>query len=455
MSIYFVQVLSALLGFVLFAALNNKDKSLQTIFLPSFLGIVVGILIFKVARHALIDDRVKMVFDCITLGFLLLSLLWIFFEFKPAKILTFFVLGVGYGLNYSAISALFPLFSGELLDTQSVISFFLMLFAMLCVFVLFFLISNLKSSLKPLNLKIFSLLVLACLVIDKLSSAALELMRAGSLQTHPQMLSIVAKGIYVATFSAYFYAFIILVLAVLNFASRPAMTDKNAVGSISFRFTKAAREKISTNVNFATVIIAVSLVFSLYYDLYASRPPQLSEPVLVEPQGDKFIFDVDMLKDNALHRFAYITDEGKQVRFFLLNRFPDRPSPVIVFDSCMICGDMGYIKKGDDLICISCNVRIFLPSVGKEGGCNPIPMPFTFDGKHVIVDYATIVGGSNYFSKVVERMVLDPVSRKKVSNLSSRSYLYYGHTYFFENNETQAKFEANPEIYVDTNGTLK
>ncbi|MFC2491490.1 MAG: Fe-S-containing protein [Campylobacter curvus] len=455
MSIYFVQVLSALLGFVLFAALNNKDKSLKTIFLPSFLGIVVGILIFKVARHALIDDRVKMVFDCITLGFLLLSLLWIFFEFKPAKILTFFVLGVGYGLNYSAISALFPLFSGELLDTQSVISFFLMLFAMLCVFVLFFLISNLKSSLKPLNLKIFSLLVLACLVIDKLSSAALELMRAGSLQTHPQMLSIVAKGIYVATFSAYFYAFIILVLAVLNFASRPAMTDKNAVGSISFRFTKAAREKISTNVNFATVIIAVSLVFSLYYDLYASRPPQISEPVLVEPQGDKFIFDVDMLKDNALHRFAYITDEGKQVRFFLLNRFPDRPSPVIVFDSCMICGDMGYIKKGDDLICISCNVRIFLPSVGKEGGCNPIPMPFTFDGKHVIVDYATIVGGSNYFSKVVERMVLDPVSRKKVSNLSSRSYLYYGHTYFFENNETQAKFEANPEIYVDTNGTLK
>ncbi|WP_169753996.1 Fe-S-containing protein [Campylobacter curvus] len=455
MSIYFVQVLSALLGFVLFAALNNKDKSLKTIFLPSFLGIVAGILIFKVARHALIDDRVKLVFDCITLGFLFLSLLWIFFEFKPAKILTFFALGVGYGLNYSAISALFPLFSGELLDTQSVISFFLMLFAMLCVFVLFFLISNLKSSLKPLNLKIFSLLVLTCLVIDKLSSAALELMRAGSLQTHPQMLSIVAKGIYVATFSAYFYAFIILVLAVLNFTSRPAMTDKNVVGSISFRFTKAAREKISTNVNFASIIIAISLIFSLYYDLYASRPPQISEPVLVEPQGDKFIFDVDMLKDNALHRFAYITDEGKQVRFFLLNRFPDRSSPVIVFDSCMICGDMGYIKKGDDLICISCNVRIFLPSVGKEGGCNPIPMPFTFDGKHVIVDYATIVGGSNYFSKVVERMVLDPVSRKKVSNLSSRSYLYYGHTYFFENNETQAKFEANPEIYVDTNGTLK
>ena len=52
-------------------------------------------------------------------------------------------------------------------------------------------------------------------------------------------------------------------------------------------------------------------------------------------------------------------------------------------------------------------------------------------------------------------MVLDPVSHKKVSNLDSRSYLYYGRTYSFENNETQAKFEANPEKYVETNGTLK
>ena len=116
---------------------------------------------------------------------------------------------------------------------------------------------------------------------------------------------------------------------------------------------------------------------------------------------------------------------------------------------------MGYVKKGGDLICISCNVRIFLPSVGKEGGCNPIPMPFEFDGKFVTVTLDTIQSGANYFSKVVEKMVLDPVSRKKVSNIGSKSYLYYNRTYFFENEKTQAEFEANPEKYVDINGTLK
>ena len=48
MSIYFYQVFLALLGFTLFAALNNNGKSLKTIFLPSFLGVVAGVLIYSI-----------------------------------------------------------------------------------------------------------------------------------------------------------------------------------------------------------------------------------------------------------------------------------------------------------------------------------------------------------------------------------------------------------------------
>lgn len=459
MSIYFYQVFLALLGFTLFAALNNNGKSLKTIFLPSFLGVVAGVLIFKAARHALVDDQFKIFIDSVTLVFLLISILWIFFELKIAKIVTFFILGIGFGFGYSSSSALFPLFGGELLDTLSVISFFLMIFAMILMLFLFFFISNLKSSIPSSVAKILALITLIFLLVDRSSQTALELLRAGALkissELNSQILSISAKGIYVTEFSAYFYIVVILLLCIIALCFMPKSIDKSTFGSIKYRFTKAIRENVFDNAKFAFCSVLIALGFSLYFDLYASRPPQISEPVLVEPVGDKFIFDVDMLKDNELHRFAYITDEGKQIRFFLLNRFSDRISPVIVFDSCMICGDMGYIKRGNDLICISCNVRIFLPSVGKEGGCNPIPMPFIFDGKNIIVDYKTITDGANFFSKVVEKMVLDPVSRKKVSNLESRSYLYYGRTYFFENNETQAKFEANPEKYVETNGTLK
>ena len=82
-------------------------------------------------------------------------------------------------------------------------------------------------------------------------------------------------------------------------------------------------------------------------------------------------------------------------------------------------------------------------------------MKYEFDGKNITVDLKELLKGINYFSKIVEKMVPDPVSRKMVSNQNSKSYLYFNKLYFFENENTQAEFEANPEKYVDENGTLK
>lgn len=455
MSIYFVQVISALLGFVFFAALNNDSKSLKAVFLPSVLGIVAGVIIFKIARMSLHDSGVKMAFDAITLVFLLVSAFWIFIKFNIAKMTTFFVLGAGFGLTYAHAGANFPIFSSELLDTQSIISLFLVILAFLLLLILFFVVSNLKQCLCKHVLWTFSLLTLVALIVQAVSNTGLEFMRAGSIPTYPWALSLVAKGIYYATFAQYFFMALIFILAVINFKKRPPMLQKAVVGSNKFRFNNAVRDFMEANSNGSSLIVVIALVFGLYYDLYASRPPEISTPIIVEPVNNEFKFDVEQLADNDLHRYAYINDEGKEIRFFLLNRFADRASPVIVFDSCAICGDMGYVKKGNDLICISCNVRIFLPSVGKDGGCNPIPMKFDYDGKFVTVSLETIQGGANFFSKIVEKMVLDPVSRKKVSNLTSKSYLYYNRTYFFENEKTQAEFEAHPEKYVDINGTLK
>ncbi|AQW80431.1 ferrirhodotorulic acid ABC transporter, permease protein [Campylobacter pinnipediorum subsp. pinnipediorum] len=455
MSIYFFHVISSFFGLVFFAALSNKTKSIKIIFLPSIIGVLLGILIFKFARYFLIDSYVKIFFDYIAILFLIISCFCIFFEFKPVKIFTFGVLSLCFGFSYSLNSSLFPLFDSQLLDTMSIISFFLMLLGMLFSIFIFFLISNLKDKICTHIVKTASFLVVVVLLLEKISQALLESMRAGIVATHSWLLSLVAKGIYFNSFAIYFYVALSIIIALFALKSAPKLHSKDEIGSKEYRFLKAQRNFIFSNFKYSFYIIFISLCFVLYYDLYASKPPQISDPTYVEPKNDKFVFDVKELSDNKLHRYAYITDEGKEVRFFLLNRFADRASPVIVFDACMICGDMGYIKQDNDLICISCNVRIFLPSVGKQGGCNPVPMEFEFDGEYVTVDRQTIVDGSGYFSKVVEKMVLDPVSKKEVSNLTSKSYLYYGHTYFFENEKTQATFEANPEKFVDTNGTLK
>ena len=122
--------------------------------------------------------------------------------------------------------------------------------------------------------------------------------------------------------------------------------------------------------------------------------------------------------------------------------------PVAVFDSCMICGDKGYIKKGDELICISCNVRIFLPSVGKPGGCNPTPFNFLVENGTLKIPFKEITQGANYFSEIREKVVIDPVSKKELINLDAKfNYIFGDKTYFFQSEENKEEFIKNPEKY--------
>ncbi|MDR0762721.1 MAG: Fe-S-containing protein, partial [Campylobacteraceae bacterium] len=229
----------------------------------------------------------------------------------------------------------------------------------------------------------------------------------------------------------------------------PKLPKKNVVGSITFRKIKALIRNIFSVSKSTFVVLVIINTISIYYDFYASKPPKISQAKILEPIEGEFKISVELLKDNKLHRFAYITDAGNKIRFFALNRFPDKVSPVAVFDACMICGDMGYIKNGDELICIACNVRIFLPSVGKEGGCNPIPFPYEFDGEYITIKLDTIEKGVNYFNEIVEKEVTDPVSGKKIINLKAPfSYVYGGKTYFFETEENYKEFMKNVQKYA-------
>lgn len=83
---------------------------------------------------------------------------------------------------------------------------------------------------------------------------------------------------------------------------------------------------------------------------------------------------VEQLRDGKLHRFVWVADDGKAVRFFVINRYPDKLRFGVVFDACLLCGDQGYVMEGNQVICVACGVHIFIPSIGKAGGCNPVPI---------------------------------------------------------------------------------
>jgi FTR1 family protein len=97
------------------------------------------------------------------------------------------------------------------------------------------------------------------------------------------------------------------------------------------------------------------------------RPP--AQPLAVS--GGDARLDVAPLADGHLH-FYEVPVQGSNVRFFALRVGNDIKT---CFDACEICGDKGYYERGSSLICRNCVAPIVRGSVGRTGGCNPIPLP--------------------------------------------------------------------------------
>jgi YHS domain-containing protein len=159
---------------------------------------------------------------------------------------------------------------------------------------------------------------------------------------------------------------------------------------------------------------------------------------------------IEQVRDGKLHRFVWIADDGKAVRFFIINRYPDRLRLGVVFDACLLCGDQGYVMEGNQVICVACGVHIFIPSIGKAGGCNPVPIEgWSNDDNELVIGRASLAAGTNYFSTVVSMEVIDPVDGSKLTNVSAEhKYRYGGKTYFFSSEANYNRFRESPAKFA-------
>lgn len=403
MSVYFYHVLQAFLPIAFYLALWNKKISLKEAFLGSFIGIAFAFAAFRIASDFLSTDELKTVCFIIAIFSLLFLSIVFLSRFSVLKIALSAVLLFCFSVYYRVISEDFPLFSGELLDTMSIISFGFTIFGFLITIFFYIFFRNVAAALSKRVLVALGTVGVLLIVLNFFGLSALEMMRFKFINTHEISLSMSAILIYYGSFLHYPCAVLTLIALAFYLKNMPRMPAKTNVGSIVYRQIKAKREYVKTVAKCVISALLVSSALFLYYDLYASKPPKVSNSTILQPIDGKFKIPIKLLEDDDLHRFAYIDEEsGKKIRFFALNRFKGKTSPVVVFDACMICGDMGYVKNGDELICISCNVRIFLPSVGKAGGCNPIPLIYENDGEYLIIELDEIKTGANFFSEIVK-----------------------------------------------------
>lgn len=117
-------------------------------------------------------------------------------------------------------------------------------------------------------------------------------------------------------------------------------------------------------------------------------------PVTASPAGEIFIpnkGEVD-LTDGKIHK--YIFKQGdREARFFVL--LTPEGKFTVDLDACAICKPDGYGQAEGSVICYYCKTLIPLDTVGKPGGCNPVPVPFTEKSDGVAIDGLTLINNWN------------------------------------------------------------
>lgn len=455
MSIYFVHFFSTFLPLAFLSAIFIPKITLKSAISCIIIGSIFAYITHFIASINLQNENLFFITN-ILLCVALIALIIAYFICKIRQIpllfeIIFTILVFSFFLQYLYISIDFKIFSIGFLESLSIVSFGLVILAFALVVIGFYLIKILQYHKQNLAL-FFGFIVFIISLNLAIANICYALVRKGVLDSGEGLISYIAKSIYYAFLNPYIYLVFVLILGVYSLFKIPRNIKKNASFDINYRKNLGIKHYITRNfiVNMSVAVVGFGIL--LYYDLYASKPITIDDAVILErPQDDVFVFDANILSDNKLHRFAYVSDEGKEIRFFLLNKFEDRISPAVAFDACALCGDMGYVKKGGELICIACNVRIFLPSVGKFGGCNPIPLPFISENGFVKIALKDVLEGANFFTKIVSKTVIDPVNKEKLLNTEALfTYQFNGILYFFNSQESYDAFIKEPEKYVES-----
>src|SRR5262249_40312900 len=135
------------------------------------------------------------------------------------------------------------------------------------------------------------------------------------------------------------------------------------------------------------------LVVGLLAGAFASRAriPAAEPAVMLTPAAGAVAFESALLADGRMHFFAAplaspaALPGQTSVRFFAIRVAGEVRTSL---DACEICGPIGYFLEGGSAVCRNCTSPIALSSLGRRGGCNPIPVASRIEGSRVVVSLA-------------------------------------------------------------------
>ena len=144
---------------------------------------------------------------------------------------------------------------------------------------------------------------------------------------------------------------------------------------------RARRWMMASTIACLTVILVLTADF--IYTRANSAPPVSRAIAAV---GNEVRVPLSEIQDANLHLFT-VDVRGQTLRFMIIKK-PNGYGTAL--DACRICGAEGYRQDGQNVVCRHCGSAIYVPSIGEQGGCNPIGVPARVEGSDLVMDVSSL-----------------------------------------------------------------
>jgi FTR1 family protein len=240
----------------------------------------------------------------------------------------------------------------------------------------------------------FTTVILFFVAAQLLISGLHELSENGVIRSSKREMALIGPVVT----NEWFFVVMIVALAglmVLFEARRrqPAPVPETAAERRMARWS-ARRERLWMASVYATAFLFILLVTAEF--IYAKSVTSLSPATPVSFQNGELSIPLAQVSDGDLHRFV-VQEHGVEVRFLLYQK-PDN-KVVAIFDSCEICGPVGFFKGPNGIVCKNCAAPINSQSVGTPGGCNPIPLKSSATSDAIVIQESDLLTRISIFER--------------------------------------------------------
>jgi uncharacterized membrane protein len=124
----------------------------------------------------------------------------------------------------------------------------------------------------------------------------------------------------------------------------------------------------------------------------------VSSQSAADPGGQEIRIPLSELSAGTAKFFDYKLAGNQIARFFVI-----RSSDGVyraALDACDVCfrAKMGYRQQGDYMICNKCGLKFDSTMINEvSGGCNPVGLPRTIEGDHLVIKASELERRNLYF----------------------------------------------------------